>query len=283
MSILHLVPSVVSRTYGVMFKYDEELSIHYEITLSKVEAVGDGNFHFTLNKRQVYINNKAPELIADKLAEDLGKVIYPLILEIDKEGYIHSVFNADEIKSRWREERTTIERYYQGRIAKEALESMEIMVSDPARLSAGIQNDWFMALFFSGIYGLKAYDFREYTDLKLPMIPYATPVNYKITREITEQHTDSKCLVIECHGTIAEQRSLEDILLKNPAPVFRSIYGNSKEADGKVELKYRLYHNDFSVRAITGKSNIATQEKTEQNVIFEIYHLQEKDLPGAGE
>lgn len=274
--VLQLRATEVCRTYGVMIRFDEKTKVHYETEVS-LSPDPDEGFRFLINRKQVYINNHAPDLMIDKLADDLGKVLYPLVIRSDEQGNMIGLINRTELIARWNQRKEKITQYYKGHLVDLAVAAMESALEHEKSVIQRLKEDWFFSLFFSGIYGLRTYDFREGTLVKLPMIPYSPLLRYAVTREITKQHTESKCLIVDCKGQLEEHRSAEDILLKNPVPIYQAIHGHATQAEGAVKITYQLYHEDFGIRSITGECSFKDPQVGWQYIAFEVYHLSEKD------
>ncbi len=277
--IIRIQPSGMCKTYGAVFRYDNNTTIHFELELSCLQEMPGGRFLFELNRKQVYINEQAPDKVADRLSDDLGKVVYPLQVITDYAGTVIKLANIKDIQQRWSTARAQIEQYYTGDIVQQAIDAMDMALDRDTQVFNAVKNDFFIALFFSGIYSLDHYDFRELTGFLLPVIPYGPPVKYAVTREITAQHTESKCLIVCCKGDVGEKRSIEDILKKNPAPLYHALHGQSTPASGNLYVEYKLYHEDFSIRSVIGRCTLDLPGDKEKVVAFEIYHIPEKDKP----
>ena len=146
-------------------------------------------------------------------------------------------------------------RYYEGAIKDLGVQELERTIDSDAALLRAVQNDWFLSLYWSGLYGLKPNDFRLRTAIRLPVVPYKLPVAYYATREIVKQHTENKSLVINCKGSTDAGAADEASLLN---------------------LDYDLYHSDFSICSITGSVVYATTD-FKKHVAIEVFHLREKD------
>ncbi|QNK62208.1 hypothetical protein H7F33_16935 [Pedobacter sp. PAMC26386] len=253
-----IYPSPICKTYGVVLKFSAHYKVHYEIEVSYLRELEDGSFLFELDKKQVYINEKAPNKTIDKLADQMGKILYPLTVKTNKKGVLTEVANMEFIKQRWQQEKQKVIQGYEGEVVASGISAMELALGNDDRLTELVRKDWFLALFFSGIYGLQAKDIKEPLPFRLPFIPYAPMVSYAITREITEKHGENKCFSIKYEGIVAE------------------LWGMTK-AKGTLNATFKLYHQDFTVRSITGDVSFIPIEEKEKNINFEIYHLAEKD------
>jgi hypothetical protein len=256
-SVIRMMTADFRRVYGVVLKFNNATKIHFEIIIRSLPQQEDNLHVFEIDRQQVYVNDKAPDLLIDKLADDLGKILYPLKVVVNTEGFVIAISNLKDIQQRFEKEKEALHQYYIGEIATAALNKTERIIANEKLLLDSLKNDWFLAVYFSGIYGLKAFDFRIWSTLKLPVFPYKPLTVFKIKREITEQHTEDKSLTIVCSGEVERFDSNENV--------------------GEVLLKYDLYHKDFSINAITGYVSLTTEMQPEKRIDIEIFHLREKD------
>lgn len=255
--VIRIKSAGYKRTYGVVLLFDQKTKIHFETDIRLLSQTKDNVHLFEIDRKQVYVNGTAPDFIIDKLADDLGKVLYPMTVSVNDEGFLKSIENRTAIQKRWIELKESITQYYTGEIAIAAIKKLEATINSDILLFRSLQNDWFLSLFFSGIYSLKSFDFRSPTLIRLPLIAYKPLVDYWITREITQQHTENKSLTITCKGSI------------KAAPA-------SHENSSNLLLNYDLYHKDFSISSITGRVSLNTDENN-KHIDIEIFHLKERD------
>lgn len=276
--VIHITPSSVPRKYGVIIQFDQKKKVHFELEIISITAWDDGNFIFELDRKQVYIDNKSPDLLIDRLADELGSYLYPVQIKVDIQGYIKDIQNHGELVQGWDQNKYKPKRYYAGSIAERIIENMDHAIRSKQRVLSALKQDWFLSVFFSGIYGLKPMDFKQTTPIYLPMVAYGPGVRFAISRAITEQHTASKSLVITCNGILDEERRVKEIAEGH----ILSPDAAQGSASGSVQLIYRLYHKDFSVRSIRCDSHLVLGEQSEKKVRVEIYHLPELDKPISG-
>ncbi|MGY0040475.1 hypothetical protein [Pedobacter sp. NJ-S-72] len=154
----------------MVFKFGVQYQVHYEIEVSWIRELNEASFLFELDKKQVYINNKAPDKIVDKLAEEMGKILYPLQIVTNKYGFLTGIANIGVVRERWLVQKKSIVQRYEGKISDDAIAAMDSSLSDLGGLIETIKKDWFIALLFSGIYGLKQGDSKEPIGFKLPFL-----------------------------------------------------------------------------------------------------------------
>ena len=80
-------PLGLNRTYGVLIRIEDtkqkSTQIHFEIEVSCIEQITNQTYLFELNKKQIYINEKAANGLNEEFAETCGAVFYPLQLLVN--------------------------------------------------------------------------------------------------------------------------------------------------------------------------------------------------------
>jgi len=258
--VFGIYPSPVCKTYGVVIKFSEHNEVHFEAEVSWLKEPSTGSFQFLINKQQVYCNGKAPDKTVDKLADDMGKILYPLVVMTNEKGIITGIGNSQEIALRWQEQKEKIRQRYEGEIVDQAIDAMDRITRNSNQLIETIKKDWFLALLFSGIYGLKPKDSTELNAFMVPVIPYGPLTAYQVSRIVTERNTAIHCLTVVCSG--------------EPATIKGKI-----KPEGSLAVTYKLYHQDFTIRSVNGQSTLILPGGKQAVTIFEVFHLSAKDRP----
>ncbi|MGJ7031962.1 hypothetical protein [Niabella hirudinis] len=263
------------RTYGTIITYDENLKIHYEMDIARLGEFEQEGYLYFVNRKQVYINNSAPRLLADQLADAMGRTLYPVLLMVNHEGGFGKIINHPDILERWRASKPAILQYFKGAAAEQAMQEMEIRLHDIDRVEAALKEDWFFTVFFAAIYGERAFSYKLELDLPLPMIAYGPGVKYRFTGSLEQQDTAKKTFTIHYKGNINEERSLKDILEKRPLPMEKAMDYPAAEASGSATLNYQVYRKDYSIRSAWG--TMVLQGNPDRKVKFETYHQDTSD------
>ncbi|PST83471.1 hypothetical protein C7T94_12985 [Pedobacter yulinensis] len=157
-------PPGQSLRYGVRLTFEEETAtneVKYEVQVTRLEPGEDHLARFEVRRiGEVFVNETLPDLVADQLAYEAGKVFYPLTIAVSRNGAFEAVCNHQEIVSRWPAIRERIQEAYEGELTGSYLERMEKLLADQASVqTALLRNDWFLQSFFSPIY--KKYDMNN--------------------------------------------------------------------------------------------------------------------------
>src|SRR6218665_3899461 len=57
---------------------------------------------FSIKRKSIYINHKAPDLTMEQIAEKAGSIFFPLEVETLANGNLKQICNMKEIKERWK-------------------------------------------------------------------------------------------------------------------------------------------------------------------------------------
>jgi hypothetical protein len=263
------------RTYGFEFEtYENEKlknRIHYEIEIKCIqnEII---NCIFEISRKQIYINNQAPDLMIEQIAEKAAETIFPILLKVTDSGEIEAIKNMDAIKKRWIIKKEEINAYYEGKIIEEIIEKTEKILLNPIALKQSICNNWFFHLYFKPLY-------INYTKKLQQKFIWESPIfgnnslEYGVTHTIDENCSETNKIYINAKGISLEERSLNDIK-KGIYPPQSSIENSiSEEIESNMEVLYKLYGEDRSIFSIVGtfKTKIAPNTYSTHNV--GIYHI----------
>ncbi len=277
-------PVHLSRTYGVTYVIQSagiEQVISYEITVSCSKRLPGDMFLFEINKGQVYINNQAPEKMIDKLAEQCGKVLYPLHIRVNSAGQFTGIANQAQIAAAWEGTKPALQQYYTGEVTEQIISYMDLAVSSEPHIYQSLCRDWFMALYFADLYQPGSDIMKRELTAALPVMPYTTPVLFNVTQQPVQHNTASGSLVLQQKGNCSDLRSVEDITAGKEIPLSRQLQGIHTPLKGQAEISYKLYQTDYSINAITGECSLALAPGQDKKVTFTIYHLREKDKTQA--
>lgn len=271
--VIQLNPFPKGKVYGVVMTFDVGKKIQFKVRISCEKILDKGDFLFHVNREQVYINNKVPEQLIDKLADELGKYLYPLELGINREGHLVDVVNHAALIRSWEEHRAGTERYYQGAVAEKILRQFDQDIRRKEKLLQALREDWFFAVYFSGIYSLKPYDFRNRTAVDLPMEPGLAPTRYYLTREISRQSELAGMVLIDCKGQVGDtgQANGGEASLEKGQESTQQVLQEQPGLKGDAWIRYRLYRKDFSIRSIVCESRLRGADGMDRQVQVEIY------------
>ncbi len=269
-----LYPEKVRRRYGVQLKFEDEHQkaqhIHFEMDVVFLEQIDEDTFVVELHKHQIYLDNKAPNLVMDQFAEQCGAVLYPMQLYVNRNLSVLGIANHQEMVNRWLDQKIILQKNYSGKQTDAILQAMDDTITDPLLLITEIkEQDWFFSLFFTKI---SIYAVQGDQNIGYPLVPYLTPIHFT-TKDYIEYHPKrQEDILITRSGAYTDPRTETDITQGRKHPTDPK----GKKPDGTVALKYHLYKDAPIWDAILGGCTIKFPSGAFKIVDVEIYHLKDK-------
>ncbi|RAJ26043.1 hypothetical protein [Pedobacter cryoconitis] len=277
---LQLIPPDFSRDYGVLHTYTTgEIgnTVKYNLKITYVKTIINECRIFRIERTSpVYVNDIEPDLIADQLAYECGKVFYPLMLEIDFDGEFIGVHNYSEIITRWSAQRVEIQDYFTGEFAEKYLKLMDDAVSTEEQVSEIFRNELFYRVFFAAIYKSYTNEFKVEETCLFPIAGSAAPVKFHIVQEVSPELNEAGKIQIIHHGHITDERSSRDLLEEQDFSLSHFQYPEDLPAKGSYTGLYRLDAETRSIFSAVAEWIVETEPVQKNQVkVFEL--MKEKE------
>lgn len=193
-----------SRDYGMLLLLDvdgREDEVKYSCRITRLEDCATGQLIFEVQRLgEVYVNQTVPDLLADRLAYESGKVFFPLLVRLDEEGGINKVENHTEIVARWHAIKQHIAMYYEGAFVDNYLRQMETLILSEDVVLNAFRNDWLLHIFFHPLY--KNYSMQASTVIRYAPILPSTMLAYEIKDELMPTINQFGALSVEQKGSL---------------------------------------------------------------------------------
>lgn len=135
-----------AKDYGVVqtvfVNGEEQVKMHYEIKVTQQKS------QVVITRKSVYINDQKPDTIVEQLADEIGRILYPLEMTLDETGALTSILNQQQILDKWLKLKPKLQRYYQGDEAERLLENVQNRIRSKSRLLQDIQSELFFQMYF---------------------------------------------------------------------------------------------------------------------------------------
>lgn len=244
----------ILRNYGVIFKYFKNeidfTQMHFEVEVTYKGQSQSGNYHFTIDRKKVYINEIAPDLVIEQLAEKAGSCLYPMEIATSPEGPFEEITNYEEIKKRWNAKKIELQDYYTGEIAEKIITNVDAVYSSKNKVEMAMSDDLFLTLFFMPIYRKHVNRIAEYKK-EIAFVPFKQALQYNIIQEVDKFLTESKKQLIIIKGFSEESVSNEPELV----------------------LDYKINNETKSIFSIVGSVNLQKLKNKTQKIEIEMYQL----------
>jgi hypothetical protein len=251
------------RHYGVEINHhrgtDPAVKIHYTIdagisTRYNNQQAPERILH--LNRHQVYINNEMPHSPADRLADVLGKTLYPLEIALADNHSLYKLTNQEKIVQRYNAIARDLLAYYDSKLGRAALDAFSKNIFNPTRMRAALHGDWFIYLVFGGI--LFCQYVKGYLQdglFMLPVIPYRPPVVFTGSLSL-EQSADDEVngvLRIKLDATCTDPRNWKDAWKGKIVPL-----GDiNNPMTGHAQFTFLLSQYDRTIVVAEGSVNLS--------------------------
>jgi hypothetical protein len=274
---LYFFPFMEKRVYGFKCQNfeNEELSntVHYEIEVECIQSHYN-NCIFEINRKQVFIDQQAPDLKIEQIAEACAQAIFPIRVKIDQEGSIVEIVNHKAIKQRWIPIKERLLKYYQGNIVPEIILRSETVLLNENLLEKSICKNWFFHLYFKPLY-------IGYTPDKLHDYIWESPVfgnqiiKYDVNHTIEEHYSATDKIFINAKGKSIDERTIDEVLNGCSYPKSKMAGIVVAPLKSEMEVQYKLYGEDRSIFSIIGSYKTKITEQKQKITQVEIYHLPE--------
>ena len=232
----------------------KDLQIHYEIQIRFIKYTEE-NILLEINKKQVYINNEAPDIKVYEMASEMANSFYPIQFHVDNKGIITHIENHDDIVIRCKQTELNLQQNYKEEIAKKIIRNFNTDYTNPNNIMLALQEDIFLQLYFFPLH--TTYDLLqpEKTAFTFKYDVNKKPVNILLKRTLGDTYTAS--------GKIPVQINNAD---------------KADEEYNRWDILYKLHPNDHSIFSINASICINDGKYDPQEMIFEVNHLEEKDM-----
>jgi len=273
---LNLEASKEKRVYGFCYENFEnnvlKSQIHYEIEIHSMDDDFSDNCIFEINRKQLYINNRTPDLKIEQIVQKAAQTIFPLRIKIKSNGEIQEILTGNTIKKRWLSVKEDLLKYYKGETISKVIHKIETVLLNDVLLKQSISQNWFFHLYFKPLY-------VDYTEkLKCKFI-WNSPVfgnqsiEYGAVHTIEENYDADDKIKIKVNGITIDERTIEEIMEGYAFPKKHLSDEVSEPVESTMDVTYKLYKEDRSIFSVAGTFETKINENTQRKIQAEIYHL----------
>jgi hypothetical protein len=264
------------RIYGFCYEnFENDIlknQIHYEIEVNILSDSYGDNCIFEINRKQFFLNNKAPDSKIEQMADKASRTLFPLHIKIKKNGEIEEILNAEDIKKRWQSAKKEILQYYKGDIIDKIVNKMDGILSNDNALKKSICQNWFFHLFFKPIYVEYTSKLRFKSIWKSPVFGNQF-IEYGVFQTVNEQYDQNDKIIINAHGNAIDDRTVDEIIDGYHFPKKYYSEEQAETVDSSMSVEYKLYQEDRSIFSITGTFETKINESLNKKIQIEIHHF----------
>lgn len=270
--------------YGTIILYKENNQVINKVHFtSQIEFLKKHN-DFTIVEyqiNQVYINNKEPEMVIEKLADKTSKALYPIVMSLNKNGEIHEILNIEAIQKRWEALKPSILEYYKGGdVITNLLSSFERSIQSASRLKRNLAGHPFYTIYFAPIYQNYSPDL-SFTNNDFELETFQTIDEFQsATSKILVRRKGVQKSKVNFDENAQLQDKLHDYTSKNTEINLEKAEFQVGKLDERIhnsmDFQYKLHHSNNSIFSIVGFINTRKNSKTISTIEFETYERVKK-------
>jgi hypothetical protein len=179
------------------------------------------------------------DTMQQELVAEVARAIYPLALEIDKNGNWFEVYNFQTISKRWQTVKKQVLDEFEGKDLDTILAFYDPKFHDKENFTNLLGNDIFLNCYFNNLYLNYTKDNHFERILHFPILPNIKKVVYKVTQEINPYLKNDK-INIQITGNIADTRATKDYDNQLNEPYYALVEPTAIQPEGSYIASYIL-------------------------------------------
>ncbi len=205
--------------YGVLIEYKGSICSHSLHFLCELNYINDGVVR--INQRQVYLNDKLPDLMLETLADDIRKQLYPVEFVLGNYGSLLGIVNYEKYKQRWSSSREFLETRYKGEVVYALLEKVASSIGNHRSCLYKFKENFYLQLMFIPLYDLVFNsDYKRTSQLSFKLYSHLPEFVYHVNFEVGKQKTSTDKVFIVMKGVLLQQSYYEYYKISDSEFVF---------------------------------------------------------------
>ncbi|WP_392420404.1 LysM peptidoglycan-binding domain-containing protein [Capnocytophaga canis] len=204
--------------YGVIITMEdgeEKNELKYETSVKWVQKYEDLHIFEIDRLSKMYVNEEEVNSIADRLAYETSKVLFPMHIMVDGYGNWEGVAKYNKYPERWKNIKKQIYREFEGEIVEEYLKKVEKVLENPQQIEFYMGGDFFLRSLFLGYCMRYDNDFTAEKHISFPIVSNGIEPNYKVKVKIEPYLDEYNFICVEIEGVLADERSPIDFINGN--------------------------------------------------------------------
>lgn len=260
--------------YGVMITLEngeEKNELKYETSVKWIQKYGDSHIFEIDRTSKIFINEEEVSDIADMLAYETSKVLFPMHLMVDKDGNWEEVAKYNKYPERWKTVKKHLQKEFEGEMVENYFQKVEKILETPEQINIYMTGDFFLRTLFLGYCISYGKDFTTEKNITFPIVENGIEPHYKIQAK-TDPYLDEYNLInIEIEGVMDDERSQADFINGNPFP----FEAETEKAVGDFSAQVFLNPNSCTPEVLYLECSIDLEETKKVSVV--IANLTETD------
>ncbi|MBC9795244.1 hypothetical protein [Sinomicrobium weinanense] len=257
----------IKKAYGVRQKIQrdkqKETTLQFEMEISYTKL--DVGWQFVLHRKNMFVNSGGIQTTMERMAYDLGQVIYPLIIE--KTGSKNIIKSRERSLKQYDEVKQRVMESYSGDVVEKYLQYMEKTLNDPALFARSVQKKLFVSLFMESCAINRTLGEVVQRKIYLPVKKDKALATFNVSQVAEKDHTPYGTLRVTQKGEMVAGEEQQDDLLQI----------NEGRSTGNIEIQYQWYKDTGILHSVVGRGELYSERRGKRSFSMEAYHLAERD------
>ena len=258
--------------YGVMITLEngeEKNELKYETSVKWVQKYDDYHIFEIDRTSKIYINEEEANDIADLLAYETSKVLFPMHLMVDEDGNWEEVAKYNKYPERWKTVKKHLQKEFEGEMVESYLLKIEEILENPELINFYMSGDFFLRTLFLGYCTHYGKDFTVEKHITFPIIENGIEPRFKIQTKADPYLDEYNLINIEIEGVLDDKRSQSDFINGNPF-AFKNEEEKKKEEQpfGDISVQAFLNPNSCIPEALHLECSMDLEETKKVSVVI---------------
>ncbi|MCW3162489.1 LysM peptidoglycan-binding domain-containing protein [Chryseobacterium oryctis] len=221
--------------YGVMIileNGEDKNELKYETSVKWLQKYGDFHIFEIDRTSKIYINKEEVNDIADLLAYETSKVLFPMHIVVDEDGNWEEVAKYNKYPERWKAIKSNLQKEFEGEMVENYFQKIEKILETPEQINFYMLGDFFLRTLFLGYCFNYGKDFTAEKHITFPIVENGIEPRYKIQAKVDPYLDEYNLINIELEGVLDDERSKEDFINERPF-AFNNNYEKQKDIDNR--------------------------------------------------
>lgn len=257
--------------YGVMITLEngeEKNEIKYETSVKWIQKYGDYHIFEIDRTSKIFINEEEANDIADLLAYETSKVLFPMHLMVDEDGNWEEVAKYNKYPERWKTVKKHLQKEFDGEMVENYFQKIEKILGTPEQINFYMLGDFFLRTLFLGYCFSYGKNFTTEKHITFPIIENGIEPRYKIQAKTDPYLDEYNLITIEMEGILDDDRSQADFINGNPFAFEIEEKDKKIESFGNFLIKAFLNPNSSIPEAVHLECGLDLEESKKVSVVI---------------
>lgn len=257
--------------YGVMITLEngeEKNELKYETSVKWMQKHGDYHIFEIDRTSKIYINEEETNDIADTLAYETSKVLFPMHLMVDEDGNWEEVAKYNKYPERWKTVKKHLQKQFEGEMVESYFQKIEKILETPEQINFYMLSDFFLRTLFLGYCTHYGKELIAEKHITFPIIENGIEPRFKIQAKANPYLDEYNLINVEMEGVLDDKRSQSDFINGNPFAFETEEEKKEIQPFGDISVQAFLNPNSGIPEAVHLECSIDLEETKKVSVVI---------------